>query len=70
MSTRQPLDAQAKTEAAVLLLGAAATNHDLKAVTRVALSAGFMWRCHPCKADHYLTVGACACGARRPDGLA
>jgi hypothetical protein len=58
-----------RTAAVVALLAECVTTHESNAVTRVALRAGFMWRCHPCKENHYLTAGACSCGAARPAGL-
>lgn len=62
-------EAQNRTAAVVALLAECATAQEQNAVTRVALRAEFMWRCHPCKANHYLTGGTCTCGARRPANL-
>ncbi|WP_434593420.1 hypothetical protein [Streptomyces sp. A5-4] len=71
MSTPDPfLDhAETRTAAVVMLLGECTTATETNSVQRVALRAGFMWRCHNCKANHYLTGPPCSCGAERPDGL-
>lgn len=72
MSDGTPLlDAETRTAAAVVLLAEVATAQERGAFTRICLRAGFMWRCHPCRTDHYLTAEKCGgCGAQRPDGLA
>lgn len=62
-------EAHHRTSAVVVLLAECTTPHETNAVTRVALRAGFLWRCHPCKRDHYLTGPDCSCGARRPADL-
>ncbi|MFD3608994.1 hypothetical protein ACFWXA_13135 [Streptomyces atroolivaceus] len=67
MSTEPPeLDTELKSQAVTLLLAEATTATEINALTRVALRAGFMWRCHPCKRDHYGRTEACGCGAKRP----
>lgn len=58
-------EAQAHTEAITLLLGAAETSGEINAITRVALRAGFLWRCPKCREDHYPTAETCGCGVRR-----
>jgi hypothetical protein len=63
------LDDELKSQAVTLLLAEATTATEINSVTRVALRAGFMWRCHPCKRDHYLRAEACPCGTRRPSHL-
>ncbi|WP_284576685.1 hypothetical protein [Streptomyces sp. 2P-4] len=64
------LDAEARTAAVVRLFAEVVTAHERNALTRLALRAGLMWRCHRCRADYYPTTAACTCGAPRPDGLA
>ncbi|MEC3995223.1 hypothetical protein VSR01_17440 [Actinacidiphila sp. DG2A-62] len=59
------LDDELKSQAVTLLLAEATTATETNAVTRVALRAGFMWRCHPCRRDHYLRTETCGCGAER-----
>jgi hypothetical protein len=63
------LDDELKSQAVTLLLAAATTTTEINAVTRVALQAGFMWRCHPCRSDHYLRDERCTCGTLRPSEL-
>ncbi|MFD9422222.1 MULTISPECIES: hypothetical protein [unclassified Streptomyces] len=63
------LDAETRTAATVVLLAETATAQERAALARVCLRAGFMWRCHPCKENHFLTTGTCGCGAERPAGL-
>ncbi|WNI20342.1 hypothetical protein [Actinacidiphila sp. ITFR-21] len=48
------------------LLAEATTATEINAVSRVGLRAGLLWRCHPCRQDHYLFQSVCSCGARRP----
>lgn len=61
-----PLDKAVRTRASAELLGHAVTSVEIKAVIRVALSAGYLWRCAGCSADHFADVGVCGCGATRP----
>ncbi|MFF3096752.1 hypothetical protein [Streptomyces cyaneofuscatus] len=63
------LDANSRTAAMVLLLAEATTNVERYAVIRLALRGGLMWRCHPCKTNHYLSTDTCTCGAARPAHL-
>jgi hypothetical protein len=63
------LDDELKSQAVTLLLAEATTTAEMNAVTRVALRARFMWRCHPCRRDHYLRDERCACGTSRPSEL-
>jgi hypothetical protein len=70
VSTRTAgLDETLKTRAMTLLFAQATTAHEMNSLTRVALRAGFLWRCHPCKEDHFLAATRCACGAKRPAHL-
>ena len=70
MSTHpDDLDAEARTAVVVLLLAEVVTAHERNALLRLALRAGLMWRCHPCRTDHYLTNETCTCGAKRPAAL-
>ncbi|MGC4947774.1 hypothetical protein ACLQ2N_16455 [Streptomyces sp. DT224] len=62
-------EAEARTAAVVALLAECFTAIERNAVTRVSLRAAYLWRCHPCKEDHYLTTEACGCGAQRPSQL-
>ncbi|MFJ2206007.1 hypothetical protein [Streptomyces microflavus] len=67
MSTRPiALDAETRTAAVVLLLAETTTNQERLALLRLALRGGLMWRCFPCKLDHYLTTDTCTCRAARP----
>ncbi|BBA98290.1 hypothetical protein RVR_4423 [Actinacidiphila reveromycinica] len=66
MSESPELDDELKSQAVTLLLAEATTAIEINALTRVALRAGFMWRCFPCKRDHYLRTEKCGCGAGRP----
>lgn len=70
MSVIAPEDvAEERTAVVVLMLNEATTAQEHNAVVRTALRAGLMWRCHPCRADYYLTHQTCTCGAPRPTGL-
>ncbi|MEU6628378.1 hypothetical protein ABZ905_08800 [Streptomyces parvus] len=64
------LSAKDRTAAVVALLSQATTPQERATVKRVALQARFLWRCHPCRKNQFLTTAACACGAKRPEGLA
>jgi len=61
-------DRETQTQAITLLLGAAETSGEINALTRVALRAGFLWRCPKCREDHYADRDACRCGQARPVG--
>lgn len=69
MSANEHRLTEERTVAVVLMLVEATTAHERAAVTRTALRAGLMWRCHPCRLDYLLSTGACDCGALRPTGL-
>ncbi|GAA2948736.1 hypothetical protein ACFPN0_14930 [Kitasatospora cinereorecta] len=71
MSTLPTLDeeAQNRTAAVIALLAECVTTNERSAVTRVALRAEFLWRCHGCKENHYLSSDTCTCGAKRPAHL-
>ncbi|WNI31472.1 hypothetical protein [Streptomyces sp. ITFR-6] len=61
------LETEAQTAVVTNLLATATTTTEINAVARVALRAGLLWRCHPCKRDHYLRDNRCVeCGASRP----
>lgn len=53
-----------------LLLDEATTAMETNAVTRCALRAGLLWRCHPCKRNHHIHEHTCTCGAHRPTAQA
>lgn len=61
-----PLDRAVRTRAVAELLAHAATGHQAVALARAALSAGFLWRCVTCGADHFPDVVTCGCGTVRP----
>lgn len=61
--------AEMKAAAVGALLAQAVTGAERNAISRVALRAGFLWRCHPCKQDHLVTSEACGCGSPRPAAL-
>ncbi|MFC9604602.1 hypothetical protein ACFTTN_14225 [Streptomyces niveus] len=62
------LEARARMQIVGELLADATTSTEFNAVTRVALRAGLLWRCHPCKRNHYLQEERCLCGAPRSTG--
>ncbi|MEU2487107.1 hypothetical protein ABZ593_21170 [Streptomyces sp. NPDC012617] len=62
-------EAENRTAAVVALLAECVTSHETNALSRVALRAKFLWRCHPCRRDHYLTTDTCSCRAKRPADL-
>ncbi|MFI0934649.1 hypothetical protein ACH4RG_23365 [Streptomyces sp. NPDC021019] len=65
----QDLEVEAHTAVIVLLLAEVTTSQERNALKRLALRAGLMWRCHPCRTDLYLTADTCTCGAHRPAHL-
>lgn len=67
--TTPPLSAKHRTAAVVALLAQATTPQERAVVKRVALQARFLWCCHPCQKNHFLTTNACGCGTDRPEGL-
>ncbi|MGW6456304.1 hypothetical protein ACWF94_10320 [Streptomyces sp. NPDC055078] len=62
-------EAQNRTAAVVALLAECVTTQERNALSGVALRAKYVWRCHLCKKNHYLTGEKCACGAKRPASL-
>ncbi|RMB85604.1 hypothetical protein [Streptomyces shenzhenensis] len=66
MTTPDPTNRDARARAITLLLAAAETGSEINALIRVALRAGFMWRCPTCRENHYADRETC-CGKPRPD---
>lgn len=63
------LEPAVRSAAVARLMAEATTLHEKNALARVALRAGFLWRCHPCKKNYHLALGWCPCGTLRPTGL-
>ena len=65
-SARVVAENDARSTVVSVLMAEATTAMEINALTRVALRAGLLWRCQPCRRDHYVNNPVCSCGARRP----
>ncbi|WP_327385016.1 hypothetical protein [Streptomyces sp. NBC_01207] len=65
-ATTPPLDKATRARAVAELLAHSVTTHAAAAITRAALTAGYLWRCNGCKADHFADVVTCSCGNGAP----
>lgn len=65
-TARAVAENDARSTVVSVLMAEATTASEINAMTRLALRAGLLWRCQPCRRDHYVNNSVCSCGTRRP----